>query len=90
MALVQQRTNEEQWNRMCEVVGVLLTAHYEQHGEVIEPTPLLRGGDLLKHLGMESGPAVGKVLRALSEAQATGQVSTRDQALSLAARLLSK
>jgi tRNA nucleotidyltransferase/poly(A) polymerase len=90
LALVHEGANEEQWERICEVVGVLLAAYYEQHADVVEPPPLLRGADLLEHLGMEPGPAVGRVLRALSEAQATGQVSTREQALSLAESLLSK
>jgi tRNA nucleotidyltransferase/poly(A) polymerase len=89
LALVHEGANEEHWERICEVVGVLLTAYYEQHGDVVEPPPLLRGADLLEHLGMEPGPAVGRVLRSLSEAQATGQVCTRAQALSLAERLLS-
>jgi putative nucleotidyltransferase with HDIG domain len=90
LALVHEGASEEHWERICEVVGVLLTAYFEQHGDVVDPPPLLRGADLLEHMGMEPGPAVGKVLRALREAQATGQVFTREQALSLAERLLSK
>lgn len=87
LALVHQGLNKEQWKRSCEVAGVLLRAYHEQHAEVIAPPPLLRGGDLLEHLGMEPGPAVGRVLRALSEAQAAGELSTREEALQLAESL---
>jgi putative nucleotidyltransferase with HDIG domain len=87
LALVHQGENVEQWKRICEVAGVLLRAYYEQFDTLIAPPPLLRGGDLLELLGMEPGPAVGRVLRALSEAQAAGQVSTKEEALRLAESL---
>jgi tRNA nucleotidyltransferase/poly(A) polymerase len=87
LGLVHQGTNVEQWIGICEVAGMLLRAYFEQHAEVIAPPPLLRGGDLLEFLGMEPGPAVGTVLRALSEAQAAGELSTREEALRLAESL---
>jgi tRNA nucleotidyltransferase/poly(A) polymerase len=90
LALVHEGHNLEQWKGICEVAGVLLRAYYEQYDEVIEPRPLLRGSDLLERLGMEPGPAVGRILRALSEAQAAGQVTTRTEALDLAESLLSR
>lgn len=76
------------WRKLCQTVGLLLTKYYEEYDEVIEPPPLLRGSDLLSQLGMKPGPAVGRVLRAIKEAQATGEVSTRKEALALAAVLL--
>jgi putative nucleotidyltransferase with HDIG domain len=87
LALVHQGSNVQQWKRCCEVAGLLLRVYYDQYAEVIAPPPLLRGGDLLVDLGMEAGPAVGRILRALSEAQAAGQISTREDALRLAESL---
>jgi tRNA nucleotidyltransferase/poly(A) polymerase len=87
LALVHQGFNVEQWQSICEVAGVLLRAYYEQFDALIAPPPLLRGNDLLETLGMEPGPGVGRVLRALSEAQAGGEVSTREEALELAKSL---
>jgi tRNA nucleotidyltransferase (CCA-adding enzyme) len=55
----------------------------EQRG----PEPLLRGRDLLA-LGLEPGPAVGRLLAELYEAQLDGQVATREEALAAAGRLL--
>lgn len=90
LALVHANTNLEQWKRMCRTVGLLLAAYYERHEELIEPEPLVTGRDLLERLGMEPGPAVGRILRALREAQATGEVATREQALGLAQSLLGR
>jgi len=51
------------------------------------PPPLLRGRDLLR-LGLEPGPAVGRLLDACYEAQIEGRVGSREEALELARRLL--
>jgi len=51
------------------------------------PEPLLRGRDLLA-LGIPAGPMMGQVLRAVYELQLDGQVSSREEALREAGRLL--
>ncbi|CAB4242472.1 Poly(A) polymerase [Methylacidimicrobium sp. AP8] len=56
--------------------------------EDISPPRLLTGHDLLA-LGVPPGPRIGSLLAAVREAQLNGQVRTRDEALSLASRLLS-
>ena len=89
LALVRGGENLDQWKRICETVGVLLRSYYDRYDQIIEPEPLLNGRDLLERLGMESGPAVGRMLRTLHEAQAAGQVTTREQALQLVESLLS-
>ncbi|HEX5310047.1 MAG TPA: HD domain-containing protein [Solirubrobacteraceae bacterium] len=45
------------------------------------PKPLLRGDELAAALGVARGPRVGELLERLVEAQFTGRVSTREQAL---------
>ena len=88
LALVHGGENLDQWARICQTVGLLLRDYYERYDEVIAPEPLLGGRDLLEHLGMEPGPAVGRVLRTLREAQAMGEVTTTEEALQLAQSLL--
>jgi hypothetical protein len=46
-------------------------------------TPLVRGDEL----GLEPGPAIGRILVAIDEERAAGTISTRDEALALARRL---
>jgi tRNA nucleotidyltransferase/poly(A) polymerase len=49
--------------------------------------PLLRGRDVVERLGIAPGPHVGDLLRRVQEAERSGQVRTRRQALHLARRL---
>jgi hypothetical protein len=41
---------------------------------------LLTGRDLIDRFGLEEGPAIGRLLTALREAQATGEVTDREGA----------
>ena len=77
----------ERWERRTQVVGMLLE-HYFWHREVIAPPPLIRGDELIEALGLEPGPIVGKLLEAIREAQAAGEVKTKDEALKLAEELV--
>jgi poly(A) polymerase len=51
---------------------------------------LINGTLLMERLGLEPGPLIGKLLRAVEEAQALGKVSTTEEALALAARRLTR
>ena len=48
--------------------------------------PLLRGDELAAELAIPLGPRVGELLEALAQAQYTGQVGTREQAITFARR----
>ncbi len=77
-----------EWARMCDTVAQLLQRYYEEYDEVIRPPSLVTGDDLVHRLAVEPGPLVGRLLRAIQEAQATGEVSTKDEALRLAESIL--
>jgi hypothetical protein len=66
------------------VVAALLRARYEEYEQVVEPAPLVTGRDLMQHLGLAEGPEVGRLLEAIREAQAAGEVTDRQAALELA------
>jgi hypothetical protein len=51
---------------------------------------LLDGHDLQSEFGLLPGPRVGDLLEAVREAQATGQVQTREAAMFLVQSMLSK
>jgi tRNA nucleotidyltransferase/poly(A) polymerase len=88
LALIRGGQNLDQWARICQGVGPLLRDYYERYDQIIAPEPLLSGRDLLERFNMEPGPAVGRILRTLQEAQATGEVTTAEEALQLAQSLL--
>ena len=77
----------DRWARRREVVRLLLSHYFERHEETIAPTPLVDGRELMEDLGIEEGPLVGRLLEAIREAQASGEVRTREEALALARRL---
>jgi putative nucleotidyltransferase with HDIG domain len=46
-----------------------------------EGPPLVRGDDVMARYGLTAGPAIGRLLERVREAQATGLVGTREEAL---------
>ncbi len=76
----------ERWTRLLEVVEQLLARWFQDHDQV-HPPPLISGHDLIETLGVPPGPRVGRILEAVREAQAAGEVHNREEALALAAQL---
>jgi hypothetical protein len=58
----------------------LLAVWFDGRDRIVAPVPMLTGDELIDGLGMEPGPEIGAVLRALVEAQVQGIVSDRDAA----------
>jgi poly(A) polymerase len=70
----------EQWKQHCSLVEHILNVHLQQE-EVILPVKLIDGHDLMEIFSLTSGPLVGKLLSLVREAQAVGEVRTRDEAI---------
>jgi hypothetical protein len=74
------------WLRQAAWVDALLDTIW---GEVIEPMrPLLNGDELMQSLGIAPSPLVGRMLAAISNAQAAGDISTSEEAIRLAKKIL--
>lgn len=72
------------------MVEYVLAQRFEQQS-VVTPPKLVDGHDLINIFNMTPGPGVGELLEAVREAQAAGEVATREEALSyIHERLLSK
>jgi putative nucleotidyltransferase with HDIG domain len=69
------------WDQLLSLTSSLLDHYYNQKETAVSPPPLLSGHDIINALQIKPGPEIGRLLRLLEEAQATGQVSTRDEAL---------
>ncbi|MBI4673716.1 MAG: HD domain-containing protein [Chloroflexi bacterium] len=65
------------------VIGRLLDRYYHAHEQVVAPSPLLNGDDIMQYLNIPPGPRIRVLLDALREAQAVGQVTTREEAFAL-------
>ncbi|MBM4424300.1 MAG: CCA tRNA nucleotidyltransferase, partial [Chloroflexi bacterium] len=76
----------DEWAARVDTVVALLDAYYKQPEQIVRPPALISGGDVMA-LGVPQGPRVGELLEAVREAQAAGDVSSREEAISLVARL---
>ena len=73
----------EAWRSFLEAMESLLAYAFSRPADN-RTTPLVDGHILMQHLGLRPGPAVGAILRELTEAQAAGELTNVEDALALA------
>jgi poly(A) polymerase len=74
------RLNLTHWQEHAQMVEYVLAQHFEQQRLVV-PAKLVDGHDLIRIFGLSPGPKMGQLLEAVREAQASGEVTTREEAL---------
>jgi poly(A) polymerase len=72
--------NHETWLKALSI-GESLVSFWVDHPEVIDPSPLLRGEELMSEFSLIPGPMIGILLERLKEEQAAGTIENRKQAL---------
>jgi poly(A) polymerase len=77
-----------EWERHCQLINYILAEHDKQQVK-ISPVKLVDGHDLINTFGLTPGPLVGKLLAIVHEAQASGELSNREEALALVQKELS-
>jgi poly(A) polymerase len=77
---------QETWQAELEACRGLLEAYWEKSEEVVAPPRYLTGNDLMDVFGLKPGRMVGRLLAAIREAQAVGEVQDREEALDFARR----
>ena len=78
---------QREWARNVDTVVYLLDGYFNRFAEVIEPPRLIDGRELMQVLGIPPGDLVGRLLSEISEAQASGEVTNRTQAIQLSRTL---
>lgn len=73
--------------RQAELTLELAGAFLLTPDELVRPQRILTGEDVMTASGLEAGPMVAQVLETIREAQAAGEVRTREEALDLARRM---
>ncbi len=61
-------------------MAYVLAKHAEEE-KLTEPPKLVNGHDLIGIFGLSPGPRFAEILEAVHEAQAAGEVTTREEAL---------
>jgi poly(A) polymerase/tRNA nucleotidyltransferase (CCA-adding enzyme) len=69
------------WERLLVVLQTLLENYFTAFSETVAPVRLLNGQDVMGLLQLEPGRELGRLLALLEEAQAAGEVTTRDEAI---------
>jgi poly(A) polymerase len=73
---------KDQWQEHTQLVNYVLTQRFEQENLII-PAKLIDGHDLMNIFGISPGPEIGELLESVREAQAAGEITTKEGALSL-------
>jgi poly(A) polymerase len=71
----------EPWQVHTQLVGYVLTKRFQEES-VVTPPKLISGHDLIRLFGLSPGPQIGELLEVVCEAQASGELNTREEALS--------
>ncbi len=77
------------WRRHCRLISYILE-EYEEQQTKIQPIKIVNGYDLMEKFGLASGPLLGELLKMLHEAQASGEINNKEEALALADKELNK
>ena len=80
----------ERWGNYARMIATVLETGAEPPYKEVHARGLVDGHDLIDALNIPQGPLIGTLLERLREAEAVGEVSTREDALNLAACLLAE
>jgi poly(A) polymerase len=77
----------EEWQRDVQKTQYIISTWFEEQAVVLPPK-LISGHDLIHRFGLSPGPQIGTILEAVREAQAAGEIETKEQALAFAEKVL--
>ena len=77
--------DRDNWKMHTQIVAYVLS---QRPAEEKRPIRLIDGYDIMTNLGLGPGPRVGELLELVQEAQAAGEVTTKDEALKLVTKLM--
>ncbi len=79
----------EEWRGHAQGMAYVLEERFREES-IVSPPKLISGHDLIDIFGMSPGPNIGKILEAVREAQAAGEVATKEEALLFVQKLITK
>jgi poly(A) polymerase len=71
----------EQWGEYCWLASYIVAEHAVPARAT--PPKLINGHDVINLFGLKPGPLIGKLLDMVREAQASGEISTKEEAIAL-------
>ncbi len=79
---------QDRWARHLNVVQAMLGAWWDEKEELVLPAAVIDGNELMEAVKLDPGPTVGYLLEAIREAQINHEVSNKDEAISMAKKIL--
>jgi hypothetical protein len=79
----------EEWKKHCQLINYILAEHDKQQTKIL-PVELIDGHDIMDKFDLAPGPLIGKLLAMVNEAHASGELSTREEALALVRKKLER
>jgi hypothetical protein len=79
-----ENSGQGQWRQLTALIAHLFHHYFGHHEKTIAPQPLVNGRDLISALSLSPGPEIGRLLRLIIEAQAAGEIDTKEAAIALA------
>ena len=76
-----------EWRKHAQLVEYVLSQRFQGEGEVAPPK-LVNGHALINVFGLNPGPKIGELLELVREAQASGELTTREEALAFVRKQL--
>jgi hypothetical protein len=80
--------SREEWKRHCQLINCIMAEHDKQQAKIL-PVKLVDGHDIMNAFGLAPGSLIGKLLARVREAHASGELSTKKEALALVRKELS-
>ena len=78
----------EEWREHAQKLAYVLEQRFREES-IVAPPKLIDGHDIIDIFGLTPGPKVGQLLEAVREAQAAGDITTREEALVFVQKRLS-
>lgn len=75
----------ENWKKHTGMISYIVQAK-EANDKSVSPPKLVDGHEIMKRFHLEPGPRIGVILEQIKEAQASGEINTKDEALNLVKR----
>jgi tRNA nucleotidyltransferase/poly(A) polymerase len=89
-ATYENEMTQSMWSDALDVVKIFLENWWEKREQSITPPAVVDGNDLIAMFHLKPGPVIGKILEFIKEAQAVGEIETRDEAIKLAENWLAE
>ena len=90
LATYGETLDPKRWTDAISVVRVLFSAWFNNHDTMIKPSPMLDGHDLQQRYGLKPGKQIGSLLTQLVEEQASGTITSTDEAHNFIRKQLSR